>query len=202
VQWSQISAGTWSYAYEGVSKSFRTCRPERELQMVQLSSTRYSSIVILLVSLVSFAAVTLWKGQKRVIPQVSLYFVIDSVRKRLDTPLHHKHVYTRQISDFQLQYIHYIFVEPGKLNRYSDWLRAGRSDDWGSIPAGYWEFFSSTSNPDRLWGSPCLLPNGYGGLFPLGVKRPGSEADHSPPSSTEVKNAWSYTSTPQHVFIA
>jgi hypothetical protein len=27
-----------------------------------------------------------------------------------------------------------------------------------------------------------------------GVKRPGCEADHSPPSSVEVKNAWSYTS--------
>jgi hypothetical protein len=30
----------------------------------------------------------------------------------------------------------------------------------------------------------------------LGVKRPGREADHSPPSRAEVKNAWSYTSTP------
>jgi hypothetical protein len=30
----------------------------------------------------------------------------------------------------------------------------------------------------------------------LGIKRPGREADHSPPSSAEVKNAWSYTSTP------
>jgi hypothetical protein len=29
----------------------------------------------------------------------------------------------------------------------------------------------------------------------LGVKRPGREADQSSPSSTEVKNAWSYTST-------
>jgi len=29
-----------------------------------------------------------------------------------------------------------------------------------------------------------------------GVKRPGREADHSPPPSAEVKNAWSYTSTP------
>jgi hypothetical protein len=28
------------------------------------------------------------------------------------------------------------------------------------------------------------------------VKRPGREADRSPPSSTEVKNAMSYTSTP------
>jgi hypothetical protein len=28
------------------------------------------------------------------------------------------------------------------------------------------------------------------------VKGPGREADHSPPSSAEVKNAWSYTSIP------
>jgi hypothetical protein len=34
------------------------------------------------------------------------------------------------------------------------------------------------------------------GAFSLGVKRPGHEADHSPPSSAEVKNAWNYTSTP------
>jgi hypothetical protein len=34
------------------------------------------------------------------------------------------------------------------------------------------------------------------GVLSLGVKRPGSEADHSPPSSAEVKNAWSHTSTP------
>jgi hypothetical protein len=36
----------------------------------------------------------------------------------------------------------------------------------------------------------------------LGVKRLELEADHSPPSSAEIKNAWSYTSTPQHAFIA
>jgi hypothetical protein len=38
------------------------------------------------------------------------------------------------------------------------------------------------------------------GAFP-GIKRPGREADHSPPSNAEVKNAWSYTSTPQYVFM-
>jgi hypothetical protein len=32
--------------------------------------------------------------------------------------------------------------------------------------------------------------------LPLWVKRPGREADHSPPSSVEVKNAWNYTTTP------
>jgi hypothetical protein len=30
----------------------------------------------------------------------------------------------------------------------------------------------------------------------VGVKRPGRETDNSPPSKAEVKNAWSYTSTP------
>jgi len=29
----------------------------------------------------------------------------------------------------------------------------------------------------------------------------GHEADHSPPSSAEVKNTWYYTSTPQYSFM-
>jgi hypothetical protein len=33
----------------------------------------------------------------------------------------------------------------------------------------------------------------------LGVKRSGREADHSPPASAEVKNAWSYTSVPPNM---
>jgi hypothetical protein len=32
--------------------------------------------------------------------------------------------------------------------------------------------------------------------FFFGVKRLGSEADHSPPSSAKVKNAWNYTFIP------
>jgi hypothetical protein len=36
----------------------------------------------------------------------------------------------------------------------------------------------------------------------LWVKRLRREADHSPPSSAAVKNGWSYTSTPQFVFMA
>jgi hypothetical protein len=34
------------------------------------------------------------------------------------------------------------------------------------------------------------------GDLSLGVKRPGSEADHSPPFGSEVKNTWSYTPAP------
>jgi hypothetical protein len=51
---------------ECVSKSFRTGRLERELQMVQLSATRCSCIAISWVSLVSFAAITLCVTSKRV----------------------------------------------------------------------------------------------------------------------------------------
>jgi hypothetical protein len=40
------------------------------------------------------------------------------------------------------------------------------------------------------------------GALSLGVKLPGREADHSPPSCAEVKDAWSYISTPQYVFTA
>jgi hypothetical protein len=65
-----------------------------------------------------------------------------------------------------------------------------------------WEFFSSPPCPDRLWDPLSLLSKGYQGFFLLGVKRPRREADHSPPSSTEVKNAWSYTSNPPYVFMA
>jgi hypothetical protein len=39
-----------------------------------------------------------------------------------------------------------------------------------------------------------------GVLFP-GVKREGHEADHSLISSTEVKNAWSYTFSPSYVLM-
>jgi hypothetical protein len=48
---------------------------------------------------------------------------------------------------------------------------------------------------------PASYPMGTSDSFP-GVKLPGHEADHSPPSSAEVKNAWSYTSTHQYVFMA
>jgi hypothetical protein len=53
----------------------------RELQIVQLSATRCSCIAILWVSLVNFAAITLCVASQRVIPNVGVYFVIDSVRK-------------------------------------------------------------------------------------------------------------------------
>jgi hypothetical protein len=40
------------------------------------------------------------------------------------------------------------------------------------------------------------------GALSFRIKLPGREADHSPPSSAEVKKAWNHTSTPQYVFMA
>jgi hypothetical protein len=82
-------ANVWEHTtpiYEGVSRRFRTGCMERELQMVRLSATRCSCIVIVWISLVSFGAITPCVASQRVCIVVSVYFVIDSVRKLLDTP--------------------------------------------------------------------------------------------------------------------
>jgi hypothetical protein len=42
---------------------------------------------------------------------------------------------------------------------------------------------------------PASYPGGTGS-FSLVVERPEREADHSPPSSAEINNAWRYTSSP------
>jgi hypothetical protein len=42
---------------------------------------------------------------------------------------------------------------------------------------------------------PTSYPMGTGSSFP-GVKRPGREADQSPPTNAEIKKIWIYTSTP------
>jgi hypothetical protein len=82
----------------------------------------------------------------------------------------------------------YMYLEgPGRLSRYSDWLRAMGWTVQGSNPGGG-EIFRTRQ--DRPWGPPSLLYNGYR------VKRPGRGADHPPPSSAEVTNEYSYTSTP------
>jgi hypothetical protein len=49
---------------------------------------------------------------------------------------------------------------------------------------------------------PASYPMGTAGALSPEVKRPGREADHSPPTNAEVKKPWVYTSTPPCVFMA
>ena len=72
----------------------------------------------------------------------------------------------------------------------------------GSIPSRSKKFFSYPKLPDRLRGPFSLIFKGYYEQFLRGVKRPGREAEHSPPSSAEIKNEWSYTPTASYAFVA
>jgi hypothetical protein len=71
-----------------------------------------------------------------------------------------------------------------------------------SIPSGE-IFFSLLHSVQTGSGpfQPSSYPVGTGGSFPKGIKCPGRESDHSPPSSAEVKKMWICTSTPQYVFM-
>jgi hypothetical protein len=75
-----------------------------------------------------------------------------------------------------------------------DERRVGVPDPVGS------KIFSSPRDPNRFRGPTSRLSNGYWGQFPWGwgVKRPGREADHSSPTSAQVKKC-SYGST--HPFL-
>ena len=63
----------------------------------------------------------------------------------------------------------------------------GIATDYGlegpGIESRWGEIFRTC--PDRSWGPPNLLYNGYR-FFPGGKVRPGLAADHSPPSSAGV----------------
>jgi hypothetical protein len=71
-------------------------------------------------------------------------------------------------------------------SRDSDWLQAGQPKGRGSSP-GRGRIFplpTSSTSPTQ-WVPGAISPE---------VKRLGCEADQSPPTSAEVKNAWIYTS--------
>ena len=68
-----------------------------------------------------------------------------------------------------------------RLGWDSEWLRAGQSGN--RIPVGG-EIFRT--RPDRPWGPPSLLYDGYRISLPR-VKRPERGDDHPPPFSTEIK---------------
>jgi hypothetical protein len=88
--------------------------------------------------------------------------------------------------------------EPRQRSRYSDWLRAGRMRGRSSNPCKVKNFlFSASSRPALEPTQPPIQT--VLGAFSLGVKRPGREAGHSAPTSTDLKKMWIYTSTPLYL---
>jgi hypothetical protein len=93
-----------------------------------------------------------------------------------------------------------ITKEKGQLSRYNDCLRARRPKGPNSSPGRDKNFlFSMSSRPTLGPTQPPIqwLPR----VLSRGVKRPGREADHSPPSNAEVKNTWRYTYTSPYGFM-
>jgi hypothetical protein len=89
-----------------------------------------------------------------------------------------------------------MWTEPGSSVSVVSVYRLG---DRGSIPGSDKGFFLWLLYPDKLWGPPSLVSNGYWGSFPEGKARPGRDAVQWPRSSAEVKMSRSYTSTPCHL---
>jgi hypothetical protein len=97
-------------------------------------------------------------------------------------------------TDRGLVYIVYTFNNMWNINS-TYWLDVSRDSSVG-IVTGY--------GLDEQTGSgvhPNSYKGGTGGSFPR-IKRQGREADHSPPTSAEVKKMWIYTSTSPYVFMA
>jgi hypothetical protein len=85
-------------------------------------------------------------------------------------------------------------------SRYSDWLRAGRPRCRSSSPGRVKNFHFSMSSRPAL-GSTKPPIQWVRGTLSSEIKRSGREADHSPPTSAEVKNTRIYTSTPHTSLI-
>jgi hypothetical protein len=86
----------------------------------------------------------------------------------------------------------YFHIDPGELSRYSDGLRDERPEfDSGRSKI---VLFSIRSRP--ALGATQPLVQWVPGAASPEVKRQGCEADHSPPSSAEVKNGGAIPSLP------
>jgi hypothetical protein len=99
---------------------------------------------------------------------------------------------------FLFQYITRAVIAQAVQRRATGWTFGvlGFDSRWG---LGIFPFITASRTALRPTQPPIQwVP----GALSLRVKRPGREVGHLPPSSAEVKNAWSYTSTPRYVFKA
>jgi hypothetical protein len=106
------------------------------------------------------------------------------------------HVITKWRFDTWLASVYWI---RGSLVSIVTGLRAERSS-FNSHQGRGSDFFFATTSGSALMPTK-LSVQGVSGLSPW-LRRPELEANYLPPSSAEVKNAWSHISTPYYVFMA
>jgi hypothetical protein len=98
-----------------------------------------------------------------------------------------------QLSLVQEQWLSYGLLR-GDHSRYSYWLRAGRPRGRSSSPGRVKNFLFYSSSRSAL-GSTQPPIEWVPGVSSSVVKRQGREADHSSPTSAEVKKIWIYISS-------
>jgi hypothetical protein len=94
----------------------------------------------------------------------------------------------KQLSNINKQTIPYMVFELSDFSTSAIYFSVGDETGWGGVQ----ESFLSQCPA----GTKLRKPIKKSHQWVLWVKREGREADHSPPPSVEVKNAWSYTSSP------
>jgi hypothetical protein len=93
------------------------------------------------------------------------------------------------------------FHTPDSIVGIATDLRAGRPRGRSSSPGRVKNFLFSTSFRPALGPTQPPIQRVPEALSPR-VKRPGREADHSPPVGAEVKKMWIYSFTPPYAFMA
>jgi hypothetical protein len=85
-----------------------------------------------------------------------------------------------------------MFVNSGKIWESMNSKVTGNGQDDG-VYFSVWEQFSCLQLcPDQLWGPSTNLPKATS----LEIRWVECEVDHSPLSSTDIKNVWAFISTP------
>jgi hypothetical protein len=107
-------------------------------------------------------------------------------------PFLHKQTYSRQ----KWMPLIYSGIRFFQTTGSSIYLTQAQSSSPGKVK----NFLFSTLSRPAL-GSIQLPIQWVPGAISPGVKRPGREADHSPPASAEVKKMWTYTSLPPYAFM-
>jgi hypothetical protein len=100
-------------------------------------------------------------------------------------------------------FCNYIFTTKSRVSAVGIATGYRLGEEWVGVqvPVGGKNFdFSMLSRPALGPTQPTIQK--VLGTVSMKVKRPGYEADHSPPTSAEVKKMWIYTSTPPYVFMA